>query len=155
MKKITIASLIGIALISAMITGCQTSTPTISPALVQQGVTTLVQYGIQKEPAAKPGVQAAALLICSAADGTNLSPTQVVADIGKIDPSMNTPTAVLIENSALTLYVGIWESYGADAVNRSPQLKLYLQATCAGMNAGLGTTAAAKLVTNPWPIIRY
>jgi hypothetical protein len=152
MKKLT-STLIGFALVLA-ITGCKSTIPTITPALVQQGVTTLVQYGVQKEPAAKPGVQAAALVICSAANGTNLSPSQVVADIGKINPSLNTPTAVLIENSALTLYVGVWESYGADAVNRSPQLKLYLQATCVGMNAGLGNTAAIRSTENPWPLIR-
>ncbi len=116
---------------------------------------TLVQYGVQKEPSAIPGVRAAGAVICSAADGTNLSPAQVVADIGSISPSLNTPTAILIENSALTLYIGVWDSYGADAVNRSPELKLYLQATCAGINAGLGTTAlTATAPKNAWPMVK-
>jgi hypothetical protein len=142
-------------------TGCTFIKSNVTPAVVQQGVATGVIYAVQKYPTAVPYLQAAAPIICMTANGTNFDPAQIVAAIEKSDAGpLKTPEAVLILNGALTLYIGIWDSYGADAVNRSPDLKLYLQATCNGMNAGL---AGAPMLARPgvsatapeWPLIKF
>lgn len=158
MKKLFIATIT-----SAAICGCSTIQPIVTqyvtPANVQLGVSTGVAAAVVEWPQAIPGVQAAANVICSDAGQTNLNPTLIIADIQKLDPSLNTPTDILIENGALDAYTLLWEAYGASAVTNAPLLQSYLQATCAGMNQGLGPNAALKFsltpATNSWPIIHY
>lgn len=125
-------------LMGFLVTGCASSPVKITPALVQQGVATGVAYSTAKYPQAVPYLKAADLVICSASEGTNLAPSEVVAAIESSDAAaLKTPEAVLILNTALTLYTGVWDAYGADALNNQPDLKLYLQATCAGISDGL------------------
>ncbi len=154
--KITLIAVIAAAL-AGCTSGCSTIQSTVTPALVQQGAQAGVAAAVKQWPSAIPGVQAAANVICSDAGQTNLDPNLIIADIGKLDPSINTPLAILIENTALNGYTFIWESYGAGAVTNSPVLQSYLLATCNGMNAGLGTNNVPLFgaARNSWPIIRY
>ncbi len=138
----------------ALVAGCKTgSNQIISPALVQAGVATGVSYGVVKYPTAIPYLRAADSIICSAANGTNIAPSEIVAAIEAAGLT-KTPESVLILNGALTLYIGVWQSYGADAVNNVPTIKLYLQATCNGITDGLG---GARSVRNEakWPVVHY
>lgn len=148
-------TIICLALSACLLTcGCSTITGKLTPPVVQQGVATGVSYSTAKYPTAIPYVRAAGEVICSAANGTNLSPAAVVAAVESSNATfLKTPEGVLILNSALTLYIGVWESYGAEAVNNAPVLKTYLQATCDGINQGL--VGRTREVRGVWPIIKF
>lgn len=132
-------------------TGCTAVTGKLTPSVVQQGTSAGVSYSTAKYPTAIPYVRAAGEVICSAANGTNISPAVIVAAVENSNAAfLKTPEGVLILNSALTLYIGVWESYGAEAVDNAPALKTYLQATCNGIQQGL--------VGRPrgvWPLVRF
>lgn len=133
--------------------GCS-SVKQISPAVVRQGAATIVGYAAVKYPQAMPEVKLAGEVICSAANSTNLNPSAVVADINKI--TTLSPEAVLIVNSALTLYIGVWSSYGTAAVNNSPALQSYLEATCMGINDGLGANGLRRTADKTaWPVVHF
>ena len=77
-------ALIGLTALLSGCTGCSTSTTNLlTPAVVQQGVATGVAYAVAQYPEARPGVDAAAQIICSDASGVTLDPAKVVADIQK------------------------------------------------------------------------
>lgn len=137
--------------------GCS-SVGKLTPALVQQGVATGVSYGVVKYPTAIPYLKVAGAVICSAANGTNLAPAEVIAAVEASNAgALKTPEAVLILNGALTLYVGIWESYGADALSEHAKLQLYLQATCSGIHDGL-PEGSRRRVIDPrlnWPLVAW
>lgn len=138
----------------ALTTGCKTVK--ISPALVRTGVATGVSYALVKYPQVVPELRIAREVICSTANGTNLSPANVVAEVNKI--SALSPETVLIINGSLVLYTGIWESYGVEAVNNAPVLKTYLQATCNGITDALPEARARfvpPLQLPAWPLVRF
>jgi len=145
-----------IPLLALLLTGCKTSSPLISPTLVQQGVATGVSYSVARYTNAVPYLRAADTIICSAANSTNIAPAQIVAAIEAAGLT-KTPESVLILNSALLLYIGVWQSYGNDAVNNVPTLKLYLQATCNGIQQGLvGVVGATRGVPDKnWPVVKF
>lgn len=150
------APLLFIALL--FVTGCSTTQPNISPALVQQGVFTVAAYTVAKEPAVVPYLNAATPVICSAAQGTNgIDPASVVAAIeaSPLASQLKTPEAVLALNGALTLYIGVWDSYGGkvDLAAMQP----YLQATCNGLTLALPAAKSkpAKTAKASWPLVRY
>lgn len=152
-------SLFPVLIVAVLIVGC-TGPRAISPAIVQQGVAMSVGYSALKYPTAVPYLRAATPVICSAANSSNLAPAQVIAAVESSGASsVKTPEGVLILNTALLLYIGVWQSYGEDALNNSPQLRLYLQATCDGMTAGLPQPAgAAKALQAPaksWPLVAF
>lgn len=130
------SSVMIIAAIAASTTGCKT--PAMTQAVVQTTVATGVAFGIQKSPQAIPYLKAATPIVCSAASGTNISPTEVISAIeaANID-GLKTPEAVIIMNGALSLYVVLYEEYGVDALKNQAQLKAYLQGTCNGLELGL------------------
>lgn len=138
----------------ALVAGCS-SVGKITPALVQQGAATAVSYGVEKYPTAIPYIKVAGAVICSAANGTNISPAEVVAAVEASNAgALKTPESVLILNGALLLYTGLWESYGADAVTEHEKLQLYLQATCNGIHDGLPDAARGRAPEpRNWPLI--
>lgn len=143
------------ALIPALC-GCSTvGNNNLAPSLVRVGVATGVAYGVMKYPASAPGVRIAGEVVCSAANGTNLSPASVIEAINAVSPNIS-PETTLIVNGALVLYIGVWNSYGQGAVSNAPNLKLYLKATCDGINDGLHTPArtTARPATEIWPLLR-
>ena len=151
----------GITLLAlVLVAGCGT-TSLISPLIVEQGVATGVSYSVAQYPAAVPYLKAVAPIVCSEAANTNLAPAQVVAAIesSTAASALKTPEGVLILNGALLLYTGVWESYGSNTVASSAVLQTYLQATCNGMNEGLGTNALSVARKGPpaahWSKVRF
>lgn len=133
-----------------LVCGCSTTKPLISPALLQQGVSSAVAFGTAKYPSAVPFVRAAEPVICSASEGTNLAPAVVVAAIQEANV-LQTAESVFIVNSALLLYEGVYNAFGADAVNNSAQLKEYLHATCLGIGQGIIAIQPGPLRMPPPP----
>ena len=159
MRK-TVASVITLAVLATGMVGCGTtaSGPNIGPPMVRLGVSTSATYSLLKYPQAKPAVQASAAIICSQANGTNLAPAAVVEAVNAY--TEQTPESVLILNSALSLYTLVWNSYGVSAVSNTPALKLYLSATCEGLNDALAaqptTTVMRNAPRNPaWPLVKF
>lgn len=151
MKK----TLLSLSLIPAIF-GCSTGgNSNLAPSLVRIGVSTGVAYGTVQYPKSVPGVRIAGEVICSAANGTNLSPTSVIEAIRAASPNIS-PETTLIVNGALVLYIGVWNSYGQNAMGNLPDLKLYLKATCDGINDGLLTPVTKSSPTAPtaWPLLR-
>src|SRR2546423_1751861 len=139
--KIKLTLLAVCASIALVVTGCKT-TPQTTQAIVQSTVATGVMFGVQKAPDAIPYLRAAAPVICSAANGTNLSPNQVVAALESSQAAaLKTPTATLIINGALSLYMVLWDQYGSEYVKNTPLLQSYLVGTCNGITEGLPPTS--------------
>lgn len=131
---------------AVLMTGCSVI-PKITPALVQSQVHNVVAFGVEKAPQAIPELRIADNVICAAAAGTNVEPSSIVTNLelaGVI--SANSPEAVLIANSAIGIYDGIFQSFGSNWVANTTLLQQYLQAVCSGINEGLppDTTAIAR-----------
>lgn len=135
-----------------LLCGCANK-PLLSPALVQAGVAAAVSYGVSKKPEAIPFVRAVEPVICSASESTNLAPAEVVLAIQQ-SGALKTPESVLIVNSALLLYSGIYNSFGADAVNQNALLQAYLHATCVGIGQGLPPNPPGPGTHSSWPQIK-
>lgn len=141
-------------------TGCGTVKSTLKPAVVQSGVAAGVRFGVAKYPTALPAVRVATEVICSAANGTNISPAVIVAAIESSSyESLKTPEAVFITQGIVTLYSAAWNSFASDAVAQSEALP-YLQAVCNGGREGLaGFSTAASRALAPgqlnWPQLRF
>lgn len=156
MKRLTFPLITVLA--AFLLAGCKTNR--LSPLIVQQGVATGVAYSVLKYPSAVPYLKAATPVVCAAGAGTNISPAAVVASIEgtPLAEQVKTPEGVLILNSALLLYTGIWESYGSNAVANSDVLKEYLVATCNGMNQGLAyvpTLSSRNAPAARWPKVKF
>ena len=137
-----------------ILSGCSSSRPLLSPAMLQSGVKSVVTYGVAKYPTAIPYVRAVEPIVCSAAAGTNLAPAEVVEAISAAGV-LQTPESVFIINSALLLYQGIYNAFGADAVNQSVLLREYLNATCVGIGQGLPPDAVVAAGRSQWPMVAW
>lgn len=152
-----------LAAISALVAltfGC--SSLKITPQIVEQSVSTGVKYSVAKYPNSIPYLRAAAPVICSAAYQTNLIPALVIEAIQNSEAEkLKTPEAVLILNSAMLLYIGLWNSYGDDALTKAPMFRLYLQATCEGIQGGLPAPLSIPELLQEypgkrdWPKVRF
>lgn len=161
MKKII--SLFVLAALAVSLVGCGTTGgtangPSIGAPLVRLGVSTGAAYSLLKYTNALPAVKASAAIICSQAHSTNLAPAAVVEAINAYH--QQTPESVLIVNSALTLYTTIWNSYGTVAVTNYPTLRLYLEATCDGLNDAIASVPSPGVVRNAvpnkaWPQVKF
>lgn len=151
-----------IALIALLaVTGCGTVKSVVTPAVVQSGVSTGVRFGVSKYPTAIPAVRIATEVICSAANGTNVSPAEIVAAIEKSSfENLKTPEAIFITQGIVNAYTIVWNSFASDAVSQSEALP-YLQAVCNGGRdglSGLGAAATgARSFGKPmhWPQLRF
>lgn len=158
MKKIV--SLLALAALAVSLVGCGTTGggPNVGPPLVRLGVSSGASYSLLKYTNALPAVKASAAIICSQAHGTNLAPAAVVEAVNAYQ--QQTPESVLIVNSALTLYTTIWNSYGTVAVTNYPTLRLYLEATCDGLNDAIASVPSTGVVRNAvpnkaWPQVKF
>lgn len=143
---------IAAAFTAVLMTGCTSTNPGVTPALVQIAVQTGVAFGVERAPQAIPELRIADNVICAAAAGTNVEPSSIVLNLelaGVV--STNSPEAVIIVNGALALYDTIFAGYGSNWVANTPQLQTYLQAICAGMNAGLPQGAPTLMRSKPLP----
>ena len=161
MKKILLI-IIGVAALLAT-TGCNTIKQNITPAVVQQGVATVVSAAVNKYPTAIPYLQAAAPIICMSANGTNFDPAVVVSALESAPAlqSLKTGETPLIINSVLMLYIGLYDSYVGNSVTNNPAIQSYLIATCNGLNQGLsGLTKVPALSLQRqgaainWPLVQ-
>lgn len=135
-------------LVLIAVTGCSSVKSTLTPAVLQSGVSAGVRFSLAKYPSATPAVRVATEVICSAANGTNISPAVIVAAIESSSyESLKTPEAVFITQGIVTLYSAAWNSFASDAVAQSEALP-YLQAVCNGGREGLAgfSTAASRAV---------
>lgn len=150
--------LIPVALVALLaFTGCGTVGKIITPAAVQSGVSSGVRYGVAKYPEALPAVRVATEVICSQANGTNVSPAEIVAAIENSSfERIKTPEAIFITQSMITIYTAAWNSFASDAVAAS-EAKPYLQAVCNGAIEGMPKPNIFRLPTlaeNRWPQLR-
>lgn len=155
--KRKVLSFITLAALAVGVVGCGSTGTKIGPPMVRLGVSTGASYGLLKHPEALPAVKASADVICSQAAGTNLAPASVVEAVNAY--TQQTPESTLIVNSALSLYTLVWNGYGAEAVANAPELQLYLQATCDGLNDALAQQPTSGVVRNAppnpaWPLVR-
>ena len=158
--KSKVLSLFTLAALAVSLVGC--NIPGIAPGVLRLGVSSGAAYSLLKYPQAAPAVRASAEIICSEANGTNLAPAAIYAAVNAY--GQQTPESTLIVNSALGLYTLVWNGYGAEAVNNSPNLKLYLSATCDGLHDALGgvpitpaspMTLRSAPVNKNWPHVNF
>jgi hypothetical protein len=140
----------------ALCAGCSTTKPIVTPALIQSGVSTAVRYGTTKYPTSIPAVRVATEVICSAANGTNVSPAEIVAAIESSNfESLKTPEAIFITQSIITIYTGAWNAFGSD-VDAASEIKPYLQAVCNGGVEGLAPVSISRVaIVQRWPQLRF
>ena len=155
-----ILSVIALAVLAFGVVGCKnTGGTSIGPPLLRLGVSSGASYSLLKYPQAAPAVKASASIICAQANGTNLSQAEVVAAVNAYQDQ--TPESVLIVNSAIGLYTLVWNGYGESAVSNSPTLKLYLGATCDGLNDAIawlpqpGMARAPRPHDKGWPHVNF
>lgn len=121
-----------------MLTGCKS--PTVTKGVVRTTVATGVGFGVLKSPTAIPYLRASAPVVCSAAHGTNIAPVEVIAALEGSDARfLKTPEGTLIMNGALSLYMTLFDEYGA-SIKNLPLLQSYLEGVCEGINLGLPVT---------------
>jgi hypothetical protein len=130
--------------------GCSTVGHLLTPANVKVAVSAATSFGLEQYPDATPYVATAGKVICAAANSTNVSPAEVVAELEAAGVGAN-PYAKLIVNSVIAIYDGVFESFGADWVNSKPQLVAYLKAVCDGITDGLPAepATASRRVSRP------
>lgn len=129
-KKLT---LLTIAILSLGVAGCKTK-PNIGPmthAAFTAAVTLGEQYALEKHPESVPYVRAGSLVVCSVANGTNVS-AQAIVDALKAAGVTNA-TAKLIINGALAIFNVVT----ANLSTNQTELRAYAQDLCNGMVAGL------------------
>jgi hypothetical protein len=132
---LTLTLLAGLAL-----TGCST-TSVMTPAALQTAVSTGVQVGLDVYPQAAPDVALARDVICAEASSTNVNPATIVNDLSAA--GITNSNSKLIVDGALLAYEGVWSLIGTNATTA---MEPYLQATCAGLTAGLPPVAAPAAV---------
>lgn len=154
MKRLLLLPLLALALL----TGCKNVGNTITPALVQASVSSSVRFGIAKYPTARPAVTVGVEVICSQANGTNISPAAIVAAIEASNyASLKTPEAVFITQAIVQAYTIAWNSFAAGSVSNSV-VRPYLQAVCSGGTEGLGgvgTLTTTDRRPTDWPQLTF
>lgn len=120
--------------------GCKSTgnNPNIGPSLLRFTVGTAAGYELSQRTEAVPAVRIAANVICAAANGTNLSPAQIIADLNTLGPQSD--DAVFIIRAAVGAYTLIWNGYVGNTTNVT-ELQPYLMATCLGLGDALPPTA--------------
>ncbi len=110
--------------------GCK-SNPQFSHAAFQAAVTLGEEIAIESHPEAVPFLRVATPVVCSVANGTNVSAAAIVAQLEAA--GINDPTARIIINGALALFnVAV-----SGLSTNSSELKLFAQDLCNGMTLGL------------------
>ena len=160
------SKLIALSLLAAAITltGCKTNNQSnVGPGLLRLGVSTAAGYSLMKNPEAAPGVRAGAAIVCSVANGTNLSPAAIVAALnnGPMDDE-----SVFILNAGIGAYTLIFN--GLSDTNNVATIRPYTLAVCDGLNDALlyvpeGVAGGAarlnriadKAPTPGWPQVKF
>lgn len=129
-----------IALAGLLLAGCTGANAPLGQSIVRTSVSTGVAIGTAQHPEATPYVRTASLVICAAANQTNVQPAQIVANLEAAGVG-NDVYAKLIVNGVLGIYTSVYEYYGS-AIGNEVVLLGYLKAVCDGMNDGLPPATA-------------
>lgn len=131
----------------ATMAGCSTTPQPMTRAAVTGAVSLGVQIGTERYPESVPYIRAATPVVCSAADGTNIQPAEIVA---ALQPVVTNDHAKMIINGAVVIYDVIFESYGTNWIEHQAYLKDILGGVCDGLTQGLPTPQmAAKAHLQP------
>lgn len=131
-------------LTAALLCGCNTVKPLLTPAALTSEVATGVRVGLDVYPAAAPGVALARDSICTAAMSTNTSPAAIVADLQALGVT-DTNTKIIVD-AALLLYEGAYDLIGT---NNTGKVQPYTQALCDGLTQGLPSAGVARKAVQP------
>lgn len=147
--------LLAVALCAGLLTGCKSTPLPMQKALYVTTVSTGVALGVDKYPTALPFLRVAEPIICAAGNGTNVTPAEIVAALTN-SPAANavaTREGQAIMNGVIAIYIGVFESYGADYVAHHEQLSNYLKWTCEAVGLGLPPTniTVRSLMRKPLP----
>ena len=123
-------------------TGCKTAPGTLTKSAISGAVSGSVSIGLWKYPQAEPEVRIAETVICSAANSTNVQPTQIVDALEKA--GITNDSSKFILNGVVAIYNGVFTSYGDAWIQNQPALQGYLSAVCDGMTAALPPNAPGK-----------
>jgi len=114
------------------LTGCQSpGGQAMSHAAFTAAVTLGEQFALEQHPEAVPYVRAAVPVVCSVANGTNVSPQAIVSALEAAN--VTNATTKLIVNSSLALFNVVISGISTNQT----EVKLYAQDLCNGMTAGL------------------
>lgn len=152
MKKLTIS--IAALLLAFVLVGCKNS----SPLTYSLATSTLVSYGLRNSPETAGYLRDVQPVVCSVANGTNLTPAQVVAAIESsgIDDSAE---GRLVVNGILLLYISAFDSLGT-GTNNTANVSPYAQAIfCDGFAWGLAASPSEMRSRNAppkkvWPLLK-
>jgi hypothetical protein len=133
MKKIL--TLLCLASLALVFTGCKTQNPALTAAIVRATVSTGALFGIESDPTIVPYLQAATPIICDAAGTSHLNPVEVVQALQSINPKLKTATGVAVINSALALYESLYAAYGTNV--QASVVQPYLEGVCLGLRDAL------------------
>lgn len=125
---------LSVLMLGLLLAGCtsQNQGP-MSHAAFTAAVTLGEQIGLETHPEAVPYVRAAVPVVCAVANGTNVSPAEIVAALEKAN--VTNATAKLIINGSLSLLNIVVAGVGTNET----EIRLYGKDLCNGMQAGLPT----------------
>lgn len=127
-----LSSLLTLATLAALLTGCATQNKPLTVAIVRQAVALGALYGAEQDPSVVPYLKVAAPVICNAASNSQVDPVDIVADLQATDVELlKTPQGVAIINGALAIYEAIYSSYGTNV--QASVVQPYLQGVCEGL----------------------
>lgn len=127
-----------------LMTGCSTAQGPISHAAFTAAVTIGEQIALETHPEATPYLRIAVPVVCSVANGTNVSPAAIVAALEAAN--VTNRTTRLIINSSLTLFNVVITG----ATNQS-EVRVYAQDLCNGMISGLPPTGRERALVGHRP----
>jgi len=110
----------------------------MSHAAFTAAVTLGEQFALEQHPEAVPYVRAAVPVVCSVANGTNVSPQAIVSALEAAN--VTNATTKLIINSSLALFNVVISGVSTNQT----EIRLYAQNLCYGMTAGLPSTLSEK-----------
>jgi hypothetical protein len=128
-------------LAAAVLVGCSTVSPLVTPAALTAEVSVGIQVGLNVYPAAAPDVAIARDIICTAAQSTNVSPANIIADLEAA--GITNSNSKLIVNAAVLVYSGAYDLIGT---NTTGVIQPYAQALCQGFTQGLPPSTPAAAV---------
>lgn len=127
-----------------LLAGCSTTGTGANPmttAALTAAVSLGESFALEQHPEAVPFVRAGADVVCSAANGTNIAPADIVAAMTAAN--ITNDTAKLILNGSIAIYDTVFAFIGTNGIQSQPALQDYTKALCAGMEQGLPTAGRA------------
>lgn len=141
--KLTISLLV---VCSLLLVGCSSTNPNnvVSHAAFKAAVTLSEQIALEAHPEVVPHLRVATSVVCATANGTNVNPSQIVADLQAA--GITNATAKIIINSSIALLNVAVAGLGTNQT----EIRLYGQDFCSALKDGLPPeNAVARAMTAP------